>query len=243
MNLVKRDCGIEMRLEVDGGWTDIHFDIGNEHPDFRLSYKGRYQLSDFLRILCCFNPTFNDDDIFFDNDDYDGGIEFLYSYYDKDTGELVKFAGPDDDDWPRDCRWEVHPWKAKFYLDEEHGAESDWEFERYADNSPDFMMKIHIERFYYHWEKGKQSTFYNYEVKYSDFCYAVAKAFTEMIKNCGLFGYYKASFIDDINLRYLLFIKSVAFNNYEAREFFDNPNARDWSSDFSKEIELLLADM
>ena len=59
---------------------------------------------------------------------------------------------------------------------------------------------------------------HEYEVAYEDMCYAVADACTKAIKKHGLWGYYHSIYYPDMNLRYLLFLKSVALKNFEARK-------------------------
>lgn len=47
-----------------------------------------------------------------------------------------------------------------------------------------------------------------------------------------------------MNIRYLLFFKSIALGNMEARELtFYDEKGKGETSDFSKEIELLVFDM
>ena len=46
-----------------------------------------------------------------------------------------------------------------------------------------------------------------------------------------------------MHLRYLLFIKSAALDNFEARELTDMGDKNGEGSSFEKEIELLMFDM
>ena len=81
-----------------------------------------------------------------------------------------------------------------------------------------------------------------YSVKTIDLCYAVAKACTDVLKKYGFYGYRYSTEHDYFNLHELLYIKSVALLNFEARELtFDNGGAMQTS--FEKEVELLLFDM
>ena len=84
---------------------------------------------------------------------------------------------------------------------------------------------------------------YEYNVRYKDFCYAVAKTCTEVLKSHGIYGYHHSIYEDDMHLRYLLFIKSVALENFEARELTDMGEKNGESTSFEKELELLLFDM
>ena len=82
-----------------------------------------------------------------------------------------------------------------------------------------------------------------YTVKTKDLCYAVAKACTEVLKEYGIYGYRYSTEQDYFKLHQLLYIKSFAFGNFEARELISGEN--DWvkKTSFEKEIELLLFDM
>ena len=82
-----------------------------------------------------------------------------------------------------------------------------------------------------------------YTVKTKDLCYAVAKACTEVLKEYGIYGYRYSTEQDYFKLHQLLYIKSFALGNFEARELISEEN--DWvkKTSFEKEIELLLFDM
>ncbi len=129
------------------------------------------------------------------------------------------------------------PWKASFVWDEE-GSCSRWKIERVPDQNTTFTIKISIEI-----ERDELER-YEYEVAYEDMCYAVADACTKAIKKHGLWGYYHAIYHPDMNLRYLLFLKSVALKNFEARKLtFYEEKGQGETSDFQKELELLQFDM
>ena len=83
----------------------------------------------------------------------------------------------------------------------------------------------------------------NYTVKSKDLCYAVAKACTEVLKEYGFYGYRYSTEHDYFDMYQLLYIKSFALGNFEARELISEEN--DWvkKTSFEKEIELLLFDM
>ena len=100
------------------------------------------------------------------------------------------------------------------------------------------MLKIRIDIF----RDATES--HCYVVRYADFCYAVAKACTETLKMHGFFGYHHATFTQDMSVRYLLFLKSIALGNFEARELtFYKEKERGETCSFQKEMELLLFDM
>jgi transposase len=83
-----------------------------------------------------------------------------------------------------------------------------------------------------------------FSVKSKDFCYAVAKACTEALKEYGFYGYRYSTEYDYFILYQLLYIKSFALGNFEARRL--SPENENWcakKTSFEKEIELLLFDM
>ena len=82
-----------------------------------------------------------------------------------------------------------------------------------------------------------------YTVKTKDLCYAVAKACTEVLKEYGIYGYRYSTEQDYFKIHQLLYIKSFALGNFEARELISEEN--DWikKTSFEKEIELLMFDM
>lgn len=83
-----------------------------------------------------------------------------------------------------------------------------------------------------------------YTVRTKDLCYAVAKACTEVLKEYGFYGYRYSTEYDCFKLHQLLYIKSFALLNFEARELVSK-NENEWAkrTSFEKELELLLFDM
>ena len=92
--------------------------------------------------------------------------------------------------------------------------------------------------------KNYDTVLKNYTVKTKDLCYAVAKACTDVIKEYGFYGYRYSTEYDCFNLHQLLYIKSFALLNFEAREL-TSKNEDEWSkrTSFEKEMELLMFDM
>ncbi|MBE7034670.1 MAG: hypothetical protein E7402_00915 [Ruminococcaceae bacterium] len=83
-----------------------------------------------------------------------------------------------------------------------------------------------------------------YTVKTRDLCYAVAKACTEVLKEYGFYGYRYSTEYDYFDIHQLLYIKSFALLNFEARELTPvNENEFAMGTSFEKEMELLLFDM
>lgn len=83
----------------------------------------------------------------------------------------------------------------------------------------------------------------NYTVKTKDFCYAIAKACTEVLKEYGFYGYRYSTEHDYFKLHQLLYIKSVALGNFEARKTFAVDGELIKRTSFADEIELLTFDM
>ena len=84
----------------------------------------------------------------------------------------------------------------------------------------------------------------SYSVKTKDLCYAVAKACTEVLKKYGFYGYRYSTEYDYFIIHQLLYIKSFALGNFEARKLAPHSeNEEVMQTSFEKEIELLLFDM
>ena len=88
-------------------------------------------------------------------------------------------------------------------------------------------------------------TYNEFFVNEKDFCYAVAKACTEVLKEYGIYGYRYSTEYDNINLNHLIFIKAYALDCLEVRDFKNviDKHTSTGKTDFNKEMELLLFDM
>ena len=82
-----------------------------------------------------------------------------------------------------------------------------------------------------------------YTLKTKDFCYAVAKACTEILKEYGFYGYRYSTEYDYFILHQLLYIKCFALGNFEARVLTDADDEFTKKTSFEKEMELLMFDM
>ncbi len=226
MKLTKRDCGIKMELIPYGaGWTDVNLDICGDHHYFIISYCMGDLFDALLDTLYYLYPENHDSEGHAPNMEYKYAIqEYIDAEY--RTKAIV------DETHVGDTYHHV-PWKAAFEWDEE-GFSSQWAFERDPTEETEFTLRIDIIH------GGK----YHYEVDFSDFCYAVAKACTEAMKKHGFCGYRRATYNQDFNVRQLLLLKSIALKNFEAVELtYYDEKGKGETSDFSKEIELLLFDM
>ncbi len=228
MELKKRDCNIKMKLVPYGaGWTDVYLTIDNDEHYFIISYALADQFDDLLGILYYLYPeNFSSESAPYNIDCKSAKLELIDGEYktvkivDADSNELGTF---------RDI-----PWKAHFVWDEEENA-SVWKIERNPTEDLDFDLKISIEH---------NENHYEYIVRYADFCYAVAKACTETLKKHGFTGYHRATFTQDFNVRYLIFLKAIALENLDACKltYYEEKGAGE-TSDFTKEMEILLFDM
>ena len=228
MELHKRNCGIEMKLVPYGsGWTDVYLTICGDNHYFIISDVLGDQFDFFLNILYHMYPDNISDVYECTRIEYKSAIQkYSNGQYitDKIVDEITEFP----------CVSKDIPWKSHFVWDEE-GNESYWDLEREPTEDLDFTLKIGIK----HNDKE-----FNYKVRYADFCYAVAKACTEALKKHGFCGYHQATYTQDINIRQLLFIKGIALDNLEACKLtYYEEEGEGETSDFKKEIELLLFDM
>lgn len=224
--LKKRDCDISMKLVPYGaGWTDVYLNIGEDKLYFIISSVLGDTFTDLLRILYFLHPENHDPE---NEEDL---IDCWWGLVEKD--EVVEIAERID---KCPCTIRPIPKKGEFSWDEE-GAASNWIIEREPTLDTDFDIKISIDIC------RDEDKHYEYNVRYKDFCYAVAKTCTEVLKSHGIYGYHHSIYEDDMHLRYLLFIKSVALDNFEARVLTDKGDKNGEGSSFEKEIELLMFDM
>lgn len=233
MELKRRDCGIKMRLvPYGGGWTDVYADFGDGEIYFIISFLGSNSFETLMKALYHLYPENPDPEEAYDL------VECKEGICQQIDGEYVVTKIVDrtsSEDLP--CVVQDIPWKASFDWYEEIDG-SKWIIERLPTTDTAFNVHVHIE---IHRSEVKE---YDYTVKYEDLCYAVADACTKALKKHGFWGYHKATYDQDMNIRYLLFLKSIALGNIEAREltYYDEKGEGE-TADFNKELELLLFDM
>ena len=226
MVLKKRDCGIKMRLvPYGGGWTDVYLNIGNDELYFIITSMYSDNFNNLMSVLYFLYPE-NYDHEHTENyvDCWEGIIE------NDEVVEIVERITKSS------CTTIAVPKKGEFSWDEE-GASSYWVIEREATMDTDFDIHISIDI------KRDDAHHYEYTVRYKDFCYAVAKTCTEVLKSHGIYGYHNSIYYGDMNLRYLLFLKCIALDNFEARELTNLGRGNGESTSWEKELELLLFDM
>lgn len=162
-------------------------------------------------------------------------ISALYSlFYEKDDthSEWRHFETIYDDNYI------IHTVVSKFEWDNE-GDVIDVIMSRKCVNDIDYendLIDIEI--------KNYDKILKKYTVKTKDLCYAVAKACTQVLKEYGFYGYRYSTEYDCFNIHQLLYIKSFALLNFEARELVPN-SENEWAmqTSFEKEIELLMFEM
>jgi hypothetical protein len=132
--------------------------------------------------------------------------------------------------------WEI-PYRAEFVWDEE-GSNSQWTLERKGNDNPDFVLKLHIEI-----NRNLQEEEYDFEFLYTDLCYAVAKAYTKVLKEYGFYGYHVSTYREEVSVHQLLFLKAVALDCLEVREWTAHSSGHGETTRIEDEIELLLFDM
>lgn len=165
-------------------------------------------------------------------------MEYKVGICEQINGEYVVTKICDDiSNEPLPCEEQDIPWKASFTWDEE-GSCSNWTIERTPNEDKSFDVKVHIT---IHRNEVKE---YNYCVKYEDLCYAVADACTRALKKHGFTGYNRATYTEDLNLRQLLFVKSIALGVPDTCNLtYYEEKGKGETSDFSKELEVRLFDM
>lgn len=230
--LKKRDCGINMKLVPRGaGWSYVYLDICGDSHFFIISGVLGNQFEDLLHILYHMHPDNKDPENALHMIDYKYGIIDAAS----ENRRVVKIVDEDYDMKPGTVFIDI-PWRAKLLWDEE-GAESRWRLERAPDQNTKFMLKLHIEH------QRDELRIFDYEVPYQDLCYAVARAYTQVLKEYGFFGYHCSIYTQDIEVRYLLFLKAVALNRFEAWTTRQMEKGCGEASDLQWELELLQFDM
>ena len=232
MLLRRRKNPIKMRLiPYGGGWTDVYVDFGDGELYFVISSVFGDSFGTLMRALYFLCPGYRDPEEAGELVEYGygqceirGGVQCITKIVDS-VNENRK-------------EWIEIPWRAAFAWDDEL-SNARWTLERQADENGAFMLKIGIVR-----EYEEEETHISYTVRYVDFCYAVADACTKAIKKHGFLGYHHATYTEDMNLRYLLFLKAVALGSMDAVRITWYPEKdKGETSDFRKEMKLLLFDM
>ena len=230
LNLKKRECNIKMRLvPYGGGWTHVYVSFDDSEEFFFISGFGVDNLQTLLRALYFLYPDNND------NEYSEHFMEYKYGIIGNDDGVITKVV--DIEDSHGKGAYCPIPWKTQFAWTDDINSVT-WYIERTPDTSTDFDITIKIDD-----NESDESKHYEYTVPYKDMCYAVADACTKAIIKHGFRGYHASTYSEDMNIRYLLFIKSIALGNMDALNMYPEKKGEGPKSDLMKELELLLFDM
>lgn len=216
MKLQKHDCPIKIELcDVGAGWLKMKLCIDDEILDFDTTYCMGDGFHALLERLYYLHPNAYDND-------YSGNIV--------ETTEIKTTLNGEN------TVAEV-PYKSTFYWDEE-GSIINWEFEHKPTLKKEFDLHIKLGI-----HRNDTDVYKEFTVSYKEFCYALAKACTEMLKKHGINGFHESYWDGDINLRHLLFIKAIALDCTNMIKTIYNKENDEVCSDINKELELLLFDM
>lgn len=230
MKWQKRDCPINLELVAYGsGWEDITLYICGDHHWWSVSGclgDGFGALVESLYALYPDQPR----------DEYEARRlaecdEYVGEYKD---GQFVNLRPREKGD--SSC---FHfPKRAEFYWDLEGAGGVAWKITRESGPAKEFNITIELRC-----GDEDDATQYKYEVRYSDLCYAVGKAMTEVVKKNGFAGFYVSVWESDINVRHLCFLKACGMGKPDAMQPFEAAETCEAVSSFEDEIELLMFDM
>jgi hypothetical protein len=232
MNLQKRDCPLEIELVPRGaGWTHVYLTTGGKRIKFVITNVMGEQFSDLVRILYLFTPDQNDSDRICNLVEYTEG-DFTFQ-----PGEAPE-GSTNDPQSASTVHFIEIPHTAEFIWNEEPSF-SRWILEREPNLDTDFAVKLHIEIQRY--EDGEAT--YDFEFRYKDLCYAVAKACTKVLKEYGFWGYHVSTYHEEFCIHHLLFLKAVVLDCLDVREWTQHLSGHGEVTRIEDEIELLLFDM
>lgn len=221
LNLKKRDCPIKLKLEPSGAmFLEVYLKINGDSHHFSPSCALGPQFSALLGALYAIH---SESDPFESHDDHPQLFELEYS---SDTNHII------------------HSISAKVSWDEEGNDVFITLSRNINENALDFSptITLSILRGY------NESDTKTYVVDTHDFCYAVAKGCTEVLKRFGFWGYRFSTEYDHFPIHQLLYIKALALNALESRKLTEvTDRGYGWmdvaTSCFEDEMELLLFDM
>ena len=231
MDLAKRDVPVSFVLDLrDDGTTDVHFDAGKEKLAFHLSSEDEDQFVLLMQALSLLHPESRDDEYFAGS----VSLQCKYGVFgDKNDKRRITAIR---DDHPRSGCFRSIPWKASFTW-ENKGREFHWIMEREPTLDSDFYIKISI------FQKNA-AVMENHAVRHADVCYAAAAAYTAALKQHGLMGYAHSTGMWNPDVRLMLELKAIGLGCEEAVHItYPNERGPGETSDFQKEMELLMFDM
>lgn len=212
----KRDCPIKIEIsDVSDGALKMRMTVDGDVSDYTIhGYNGDCIAMLLQHIYYMYPGTYN-------------------PYLDCEIVETKTVYETSDDGTVAELNI---PYKTEFRWLEEN-TYCEWKLSRNATLATEFDLDMSITK-----SDEDNETEKKYTVSYKEFCYALAKAYTEILKKCGINGFHEAYWGEDVNFRQLLFIKAIALDCDEMiqTEFDENEGAY---SDINKEIEVLMFDM
>ena len=211
------DCPLRFTItKCEYGWTYMSCDFYGTKLNFTISDLD-YQPSALLQSAYTFNTY---------EDNFDG----IYSI------EIERADNVPDSEG--NC-WD-HVVVRTFFRWEEEPESAEWTISLNPDGygSENYPLEIKIER----WDFGSTKE-YKFNVMYRDFCYAVAKCFTDALKTYGFLGYHWGTYEDDIVIRELLIIKAYALGILSNLTSIDATPEYGYDFTFEEELQLLAMDM
>ncbi len=229
MEWQKRDCPIKMEVVAYGaGWEDITLDICGKHHWWSVSGCSGDGFGALVESLYALYPY----------QTYDQAEEHWLSECDEyvavNNGHDVTYRPREDND----SAYVSLPKSAAFLWDLE-GRNVNWKITRESGYSKDFKLTIEIKE-----GDEDESSMSRYEVLYSDLCYAVGKALTDVVKKHGFAGFHTSVWECDINIRHLCFLKACGMGKPDVLQPVEsNEKGAGAISSFIDELELLIFDM
>lgn len=211
------DCPTKFTItKCEAGWTNINCDFNGTVLNFNVSCIGR-QPTALVEVAFLLNS-------FYDN--YEG----LLDIHVDEEQEVVDQEG--NEGWTASLG-------AEFLCDEEPRI-NEWHITSAPEDfgKEDYNLNINIVR-----STGEGEEKYDFTVSYRDFCYAVAKCFTDALKQYGFYGYDTRSYTDRIIVRQLLIIKAYALGILSTKISACWELGDEWNLDFEEELKLLVMDM
>ncbi|MDE8734784.1 hypothetical protein P0G10_16950 [Eubacteriales bacterium DFI.9.88] len=235
--LRKRREQIKTQLTVipyGGGWEDVYLIVDGETWYFVISSMMGDSFNALLEALYYLDP----DNI--DKKSFDGLNADTFYLASKgvdepqekvsDLEEFRKIHGSP-------YYYIEEPYRIRFEWCSEPETDQ-WTIEKEQSLEKTFDIHIKIKR------SADDGKIIEFTKPYKEFCYAVAKGCTEALKKHGMLGYHQAIYYDDLNLRHLLRIKTIALDRLDALEITHSKEKGEGErTSLEAELELLLEDM
>lgn len=215
------DCPVKFTItDCDAGWVDMNCNFNGNKLYFRISELGDLPTA-LTEIAFMLHSEYDNQSALLRNIKLD---EEVFDVADQggNNGWFTNLGGTFQwDEEPRLDNWHI------YYNEEDFGKD-------------DYDLTIEIERL-----NGEDEDKYKFVVPYREYCYAVAKCFTDALKKFGFNSYDKGSYTDHINVRHLLIVKAYALGILGTYIGFegDGINCDRYNLTFEEELKLLAMDM